>query len=95
MHRKIEIENLKPVSDRVVIMPDEQEKQTESGILLPKETIRANTIMTGKVVAVGNGKPGQKMFVKKGDIVMFPKNSGTTISGGLIIINEPTILSVI
>jgi chaperonin GroES len=95
MSREIKPENLKPVSDRVVIRPDKKADKTESNILMPTGAVQANHIMTGEVVAVGNGKPGIEMTVKKGDAVMFPEHTGTEIVGGLLIMNEPQILSVI
>ena len=95
MSRKIDPNKLQPVSDRVVIKPDPKSDATESGILMSKDAIQANHIMTGEVVAVGNGKPGHSMIVKKGDAVMYPEHSGTEIAGGLLIMNEPLILAII
>jgi len=95
MSREINIDKLKPVSDRVIIKPDPKSDKTKSGIYKPKSAIEQDTIMTGEVVAVGNGKPGHPMIVKKGDFVMYPEHSGTEIAGGFLIMNEPLILSII
>lgn len=95
MAREIKIENLRPVSDRVVVIPDAKADQTESGVLIPKEAKKNNHILTGEVVAVGPGKPDNPMIVKKGDIIMYPEHVGTEISGGLLIMQEAQILSII
>ena len=45
--------NLKPLGDRVVVKPSEQEEQTASGIFLP-ETAKEKP-QQGTIVAVGPG----------------------------------------
>ncbi len=70
---------LKPLENRVVLEPVEEEKTTESGIVLP-DTVEKDRPVEGKVVAVGPGKRSEKgeripMSVKVGDVVLF-KNYG-------------------
>ena len=53
---------LQPLSDRVVVKPQEAEEKTASGIILP-DTAKENP-QVGKVVAVGKGYPARE-FVKR------------------------------
>jgi len=70
--------NIKPLGDRVLIEPLDQEKEkTKSGIYLP-QTASKERPEKGKVVAVGPGKlmdNGKKspMSVRVGDEVLFTK----------------------
>ena len=91
----IEVKNLRPVSDRVVIRPDEKETQTASGIFKPENAKESHQVLSGVVVAVGPGTPGCPMNLKVDEKVLFPEHTGTTISGGLLIIQESKILTVI
>ena len=68
---------LKPLGSRVVIEPVEEEKTTESGIVIP-ETAEKEKPIKGKVLAVGPGKvtdEGKRIpvSVKEGDMVLFKK----------------------
>lgn len=63
---------IKPLADRVLIEPISIEDKTASGIILP-DTADKEKSEQGKVVAIGPGKPGKPMNVKKGDIVLFAK----------------------
>ena len=72
--------NLKPLGDRVVVEPIEQEEMTASGLVLP-ETAKEKP-QKGKVVAVGDGRlddDGKRipLEVKKGDEVLYSKYGGT------------------
>lgn len=74
--------NLKPLGDRLVAKPVEQEEQTSMGIYLP-ETAKEKP-QQAEVVAVGPGardEDGDRiaMDVKVGDIVLYAKYSGTNI----------------
>lgn len=69
--------NIKPLSDRVLIEPMNQEEKTESGIVLP-DTAEKERPEQGKVIEVGPGRllkngKRQPMEIKKGDIVIFSK----------------------
>ncbi|NUM67853.1 co-chaperone GroES [candidate division KSB1 bacterium] len=84
---------IKPLADRVVIKPLDQEEKKVGGIIIP------DTAM----VAVGPGKisdSGQKMAmeVKKGDKVLYGKYSGTEVSvdgKDYLIMRESDILAVL
>ena len=93
---------LKPLGDRVVIEPVEQDEKTASGIILP-ETAKEKP-QQGKVLAVGAGKlddEGKRipMDVKVGDMVLFPKYGGTEVKLSsdrkVIVMKESEILAII
>ena len=90
---------LKPLSDRVVVKPEEAEEKTASGIILP-DTAQEKPQM-GKVMAVGPGKSSDsgeliKMSLKEGDRVLYGKYSGTEImvdGDDVLIMRESDILA--
>jgi chaperonin GroES len=72
--------SLKPLGDRLVVEPIEQEEVTAGGIVLP-ETAKEKP-QQGKVLAVGPGArddEGERiqMDVSVGDKVLYAKYSGT------------------
>ena len=74
--------NLKPLADRLVVEPIEQEEVTAGGIILP-ETAKEKP-QQGKVIAAGPGRTDDEgkrvaMEVKVGDRVLYAKYSGTEI----------------
>ena len=74
--------SVKPLEDRILIQQLDREEKTESGIYLPESATEKP--MQGKVVAAGPGKlldSGEraKPAVKKGDVVVCGKYSGTEI----------------
>lgn len=93
--------NLKPLGDRVLVKPADQEEQTSSGIFLP-ETAKEKP-QQGKVIAAGPGarkENGERivMDVKVGDTVLYAKYSGTTIKIDRIehlIIKESDVLAIV
>jgi chaperonin GroES len=73
---------LKPLKDRVLVKPLEEEAKTQGGIIIP-DTAKEKP-QRGRVVAVGPGKDldnGQRleMTLRPGDEVLFGKYSGTEI----------------
>lgn len=92
---------LKPLGDRVVVEPVEQEEKTASGIILP-ETAKEKP-QEGIVLAVGPGRYGEEderipMEVKEGDRVLFAKYAGTEIKledKKLLILRESDILAIL
>lgn len=73
---------IRPLDDRVLLMPTAAEDRTTTGIYLPEGA--KEKPMTGKVVATGPGKlndDGSRtpLTIKKGDTVVFGKYSGTEI----------------
>ena len=91
---------LKPLGDRVVVQPVEEEETTASGIVLP-DTAKEKP-QKGKVLAIGDGKwdeEGKKRIpldVKKGDEVLYSKYGGTeiTVDGeDLLVLRESDVLA--
>ena len=69
---------IKPLADRVLIEPMQAVEKTASGIIIP-DTAKEKP-QKGTVVAVGPGTSDEKMEVKKGDVVLYGKYSGTEIT---------------
>jgi len=69
---------LQPLADRVLIEPAAAEEKTALGIYIP-DTAKEKP-QKGIIVAVGNGKKGEPLTVKKGDTVLYGKFSGTELS---------------
>lgn len=91
---------IKPLSDRVLVQPEEAEEETDSGIIIP-DTAKEKP-QQGSVVAVGPGKveDGNKieMSVSEGDKVLYGKYAGTevTLDGEeYMIMRESDILGII
>jgi chaperonin GroES len=93
--------SLKPLGNRVVVEPIEQEDITPSGIVLP-ETAKEKP-QKGKVLSVGPGdrdEDGKRipMDVSEGDVVLFAKYSGTEIKVDgkkLLILRESDLLAIV
>ena len=92
---------LRPLDDNIIVKPDEAEEKTAGGIVLP-DTAKEKPLR-GEVVAVGPGrtlKSGKRLepSVKKGDVVMFGKYSGSDVKVDGIehkILREAEILAII
>ena len=93
--------NLKPLGDRLIVNPTEQEEMTASGIVLP-ETAKEKP-MQGKVVAIGPGarkEDGSRvaMDVKDGDTVLYAKYAGTEVKiedKKYLILKETDVLAIV
>jgi chaperonin GroES len=94
--------NLRPLGDRVIVEPLEQDEKTASGILLP-ETAKEKP-QEGLVVAAGPGRwdeEGKKrlaMEVAVNDKIIFAKYSGSEVKIGdkkYLILSERDILAVV
>ena len=92
--------NIKPLADRVLILPQPAEEKTIGGIIIP-DTAKEKPLQ-GKVVAVGKklDKDGKevKFDVKKGDTVLLPKYGGTEVKVGdkkLQLVREEDLLGVV
>ena len=70
--------SLKPINDRVVVMPAPAEEITKGGIIIP-DTAKEMP-QRGEIVAVGPGKDGNLMTVQVGDIVLYGKYAGQELS---------------
>ena len=93
---------LKPLGDRLVVEPIEQEDTTSGGILLP-ETAKEKP-QEGRVIAAGPGKLDDsgkriKMEVKVGDRVLYVKYAGTEIkveeNKKVLIMKESDVLALV
>jgi len=71
---------IKPLGERVVIQPLEEESRTDSGLYIP-DTAKEKP-QTGVVVAIGEGSEETPITVKVGEKVLFPKYTGTDIKMG-------------
>ncbi len=74
--------NLKPLGDRIVVKPqDEEESRTASGLVIP-DTAKEKPQL-GEVLAVGPGefKDGDRVpvDVNVGDVVFYSKYGGTEV----------------
>lgn len=88
--------NVKPLSDRVLILPTPAEQKTAAGLIIP-DTAKEKPL-SGKVVAAGPGTAEVKMEVKVGDEVLYGKYAGTevTIDGeNYLIMAQKDILAVV
>ena len=68
--------NIKPLADRVLIVPAPSEEKV-GGIIIP-DTAKEKPLH-GKVVAVGHGTKDEEMILKEGDEVLYGKYSGTEL----------------
>ena len=93
--------DLKPMGDRIVVRPSEQESLTKAGIYLPDAA--QERPQEGEVVATGPGrvlKNGKRleMEVKPGDKVIYSKFAGTEVEvqdEELLVLGANDILAII
>jgi len=69
---------MKPINDRVVVKPATAEEKTKGGIIIP-DTAKEKP-QRGEIIAVGPGKDGNKLTVKKGDVVLYGKYAGQELN---------------
>ena len=69
--------NIKPLADRVLILPMAAEEKTIGGIIIP-DTAKEKPLQ-GKVVAVGNGTKDEEMVIAVGDHVLYGIYAGTEL----------------
>jgi chaperonin GroES len=94
--------NIRPLGDRVLIEPVEQEETIAGGMLVLPETAKEKP-QQGNVIAVGAGRrddAGKRidMDVKAGDKVLFAKYAGTEVKldgKKLLIMKETDILGIV
>ena len=70
------IMNIKPLADRVLVVPAPAEEKV-GGIIIP-DTAKEKP-QRGKVVAVGQGTKDEVMVLKENDIVLYGKYAGTEL----------------
>ena len=68
--------NIKPLADRVLVLPAQAEEKV-GGIIIP-DTAKEKP-QHGAVVAVGQGAKDEPMVLKEGDEILHGKYSGTEI----------------
>lgn len=93
--------NLKPLGDRLIVKPIEQDETTAAGIVLP-ETAKEKP-QKGEILAAGPGGRDDsgdriEMEVSVGDTVLFAKYAGTEIKvegDKLLILRESDILAIV
>ena len=93
--------NVKPLEDRIVVLPNEAETTTVSGLVIP-DTAKEKP-QQGTVQAVGPGRTLDNgtvapLSIKVGDTVLYSKYGGTevTIAGqDLLILASRDVLAVI
>ena len=92
--------SLKPLDDRIVVLPNEAELTTASGLVIPDK----EKPQQGSVVAVGPGRwsddrgAHSPLDVKVGDTVLYSKYGGTevTIDGkDLLILTSRDVLAIV
>ena len=92
--------NIKPLADRVIVKPMEKETM-KGGIIIP-DTVKEKP-QQGTIVAVGPGAISDsgervKPEVKKGDIVLYGKYSGTEVNVDnvdYLILRESDVLAIL
>ena len=94
--KKIITMNVKPLADRVLILPAPAEEKTIGGIIIPDSA--KEKPLKGSVVAVGNGTKDEEMVLKVGDTVLYGKYAGTEIEldgEKYIIMRQSDVLAII
>ena len=92
--------NVKPLGDRVLVQPIEEQEVKKGGIIIP-DTAKEKP-QEGKVVALGTGKRDEDgknipFVVKTGDTVLISKYGGTEIKvdgNSYLIMREDDILGI-
>ncbi len=73
-----------PLNKRVVVDPEEKEKQSAGGIIIP-ETANQKTPTKGRIIAIAQDSD-INMKIQPGDIVLFSKYAGVEIT---LVSNSP------
>jgi len=94
--------NLKPLDDRIIVLPNEPETQTASGLVIP-DTAKEKP-QQGEVLAVGPGKRSEttgeliEVGIAVGDTVLYSKYGGTEVHSDnqdLLVLNSRDILAIV
>jgi len=93
--------NLKPLGDRLIVAPIEQNETTASGIILPQSA--KEKPMQGEVLAVGPGarkEDGSRVAldVEVGNTVLYAKYGGTEVKidgDNYLILKESDVLAIV
>ncbi len=99
----MDVQKIKPLSDRILVKPLQEEEKTKGGIVLP-DTVSKEKPQVGEVLAVGPGRTNDEgkifpMPFKKGDKVIYAKYSGTDIKGDddedYLLLSEKDVLAIL
>ncbi|KGN78950.1 co-chaperone GroES [Porphyromonas cangingivalis] len=88
--------NIKPLADRVLVVPIPAEEKTVNGIIIPDSA--KEKPLRGTVRAVGQGTKDEEMVLKEGDVVLYGKYAGTEIElegEKVLIMRQSDVLAVI
>lgn len=69
---------IKPLANRILVKPFEEEEKTKGGLFLP-DVIKEKQYK-GEVVATGEGLKDEPMTIKVGDKVLYGKHTGVEIT---------------
>ena len=91
---------IKPLFDRVVLLPKENHEETKGGIILPTAAQEKSQLATVFAVGKGGELDGKKieMQVKVGDNVLYAKYSGTEITVDdkkYVVVRQTDILAIV
>jgi len=92
---------LKPLGDRLIVKPLDEEETTASGIVLP-DTAKEKP-QRGQVLAVGDGAKNDEgnripLDVSEGETVLYSKYGGTEVKvdgDDLLVLRESDVLAVV
>ena len=73
----IYIMKIRPLADRVLILPAPAEEKTIGGIIIP-DTAKEKPLQ-GEIIAVGQGTKDEEMILKVGDTVLYGKYTGSEV----------------
>ena len=87
--------NIKPLADRVLVLPTPAEEKV-GGIIIPDAA--KEKPQRGKVVAVGQGTKDEVMILNEGNTVLYGKYAGTEIENGgekYLIMRQSDVLAIV
>ncbi len=93
--------NLRPLRDKVVVKPSDEEEKSSGGIFLPDSAKKKP--QEGRVVAVGSGRilengEVKPLTVKVDDVVVYSKYGGTEVKlegTDYVLLDEDQIFAII
>ena len=88
--------NIQPIEDRVLILPEEAEVKTETGIYIPEEA--KEIPHAGVIKAIGSGTKDRPMQRKVGERVVYSKYASTEIKyqgKEYVLVNTKDILAIL
>lgn len=92
---------IRPLHDRVLVRRTQEQKTTQSGLIIPDSATEKPS--QGEVLAVGNGKKNNDgktiaMDVKVGNKVLFAQYAGTEVKNNdetLLVMSESDIVAIV